>query len=216
MWNNEYIESVQINWKEDIGTGGRGGYFDGFGIIRDVIQNHLLQVLMLVAIEQPASLRSEDINTEKCKLLRAIKSPKLRDLFLGQYGQSTTRKNGQTVENPGYLDDETITNRRSLTPTFASVCLKIENDRWSGVPFLISAGKGLDEKLCEVRIVFKPKSNPLMPGEPSVAHNNEFVMRIQPNESTYMKVNVKEPGLEYKSVQAVSYTHLTLPTKRIV
>lgn len=197
MWNNKYIESVQINWKEDIGTEGRGGYFDGFGIIRDVIQNHLLQVLIFVAMEEPASLGSVDLNAEKCRLLRAIKPPKLRDLFLGQYAASTTRKHGKHVENPGYLDDETIANRKSLTPTFASVCLKIENERWSGVPFLITAGKALDEKFCEVRIVFKPKPNPLI----AEGNKNEFVMRIQPNESIYMKASVKEPGLQSSSLQ---------------
>ena len=135
MWNRFYISNVQITFKENIGTAGRGGYFDSFGIIRDVMQNHLLQILSIVAMEKPVSLDAEDIRNEKVKVLRAIEPVVMEDVLLGQY---TSRPDGS---EPGYLDDPTVP-KGSTCPTFAAAVLHIKNDRWEGVPFILKCGKG--------------------------------------------------------------------------
>lgn len=136
IWSRHYIKNVQITFKEPFGTEGRGGYFDEFGIIRDVLQNHLLQVLAIVAMERPVSLGAEDVRDEKVKVLKSIKPVQLSDAIVGQYVASVDGK------KPGYLDDETVP-KDSLTPTYAACVLYINNDRWSGVPFILKAGKGM-------------------------------------------------------------------------
>jgi glucose-6-phosphate 1-dehydrogenase len=195
-WDRHHIESVQIIFKEDIGTGGRGGYFDGFGIIRDIMQNHLLQVFMLVAMEFPAGKDSASIAAAKVKLLEKVQtlhySP--AKAFLGEFAANswTERPSGTQRTEPGYLDDPTVP-EGSRCPTFASVVLEVDNDRWRGVPFLMQAGKGLDERKAEVRVRFKPdpRTQALFGSLPG----NELVMRIQPNEACYLTTYSKEPGL---------------------
>lgn len=189
IWNREHIQSVQIVFKEDLGTGGRGGYFDGFGIIRDIMQNHLLQVLLWLAMEPPSALDRESVAVEKVKLLKAMKTIKMEDCFLGQFGKNAWMHKGERHEEPGYLDDPTVP-PGSTCPTYAAVSLEIDNDRWRGVPFMMRAGKGLDERMAEVRITFKTKAfNSLVPGGA-----NELVMRIQPEEAIYLKCMNKMPG----------------------
>jgi glucose-6-phosphate 1-dehydrogenase len=135
IWSRQYISNVQITFKEAIGTQGRGGYFDEFGIIRDVMQNHLLQILSIVGMECPVSLNSEDVRDEKVKLLRFIQPLETKDLVLGQYTRS---EDGQ---EEGYLDDPTVP-KGSKTPTYAVAVLHINNERWDGVPFILKCGKG--------------------------------------------------------------------------
>eukprot|EP00898_Chlorokybus_atmophyticus_P007873 jgi/Chlat1/8087/Chrsp75S07585 len=181
VWDRRHVASVQLTFKEDIGTGGRGGYFDQFGIIRDIMQNHLLQVLMFLAMEQPKSLSREDIMKEKVKLLRCMKTLTLDDVILGQFTARSFKKFGDSRVEPGYLDDPTVP-AGSRCPTFAMLRLSIDNDRWRGVPFLMTAGKGLDERMAEVRITFKPKGN-------SVA--------------IYYRVMNKKPGFDQVATPAV-------------
>eukprot|EP00931_Biecheleriopsis_adriatica_P005318 TRINITY_DN106844_c0_g1_i1.p1 TRINITY_DN106844_c0_g1~~TRINITY_DN106844_c0_g1_i1.p1 ORF type:complete len:626 (+),score=141.04 TRINITY_DN106844_c0_g1_i1:108-1985(+) len=199
LWNKDNIKHVQLVFKEDLGTGGRGGYFDGFGIIRDIMQNHLLQVLLWFAIEPPSSLSREAIQAEKCKLLKSIKTLSMDDCFLGQFtSNSWTDADGTEHKEPGYLDDETVP-AGSKCPTYAAVALNIDNDRWRGVPFVMRAGKGLDERMAEVRVTFKEKPfNILVPG-----NANELVMRIQPDEAIYLKVMNKVPGWEQSKAAPV-------------
>jgi glucose-6-phosphate 1-dehydrogenase len=205
MWNNKYIQSVQINWQENLGTGGRGGYFDKFGIIRDIMQNHLLQVLMFIAMDRPDSLSGEDIVKKKTELLKCIPVLKPDDCILGQFTSRIFTNYGKQVIEPGYLDDETVP-KDSKCPTYAAVKLDINNERWQGVPFIVKAGKGLNERFCEVRIKFKPPQGGLydVPG-------NELVMRIQPDEAIYFKVQNKRPGLDMSTldttVMDMTYSH---------
>lgn len=125
IWNRHYIDNIQITFKEPFGTEGRGGYFDEFGIIRDVMQNHLLQILSIVAMEKPVSLDAEDVRDEKVKVLRQIAPLTMDNVMLGQYvGTPDGSK-------PGYLDDATVP-KGSLTSTFAAAVFRIQNDRWSG------------------------------------------------------------------------------------
>jgi len=185
-WNAQHIESVQLTFKENLGTGGRGGYFDGFGIIRDIIQNHLLQAFMWLAMEPPKTMTGPDITQAKVDLLSKVPALDLdnkESVFLGQFARHG--------DEPGYLEDETVP-PGSKCPTFASCVLHVDSDRWRGVPFLFTAGKGMGERVCELRIRYKAHSTNLIMG---VQQQNELVMRVQPDESVYMVTIAKEPGI---------------------
>uniref|UniRef100_A0A0S1MKP2 Glucose-6-phosphate 1-dehydrogenase n=1 Tax=Phakopsora pachyrhizi TaxID=170000 RepID=A0A0S1MKP2_PHAPC len=142
-FNKNLISNVHITFKEPFGTEGRGGYFDEFGIIRDVMQNHLLQVLSLLTMERPVSFSAEDIRDEKVKILRFIPPIAKEHALLGQYVG-----NG---EKPGYLEDDTVP-KDSICPTFAALVLYINSPRWEGVPFILRAGKALNEQKTEIRV----------------------------------------------------------------
>ncbi|KQK00202.1 glucose-6-phosphate 1-dehydrogenase, cytoplasmic isoform [Brachypodium distachyon] len=185
LWNRDNIANVQIVFKEDFGTDGRGGYFDQYGIIRDIIQNHLLQVFCLVAMEKPVSLSPEHIRDEKVKVLQSVDSIKHDEVVLGQYD--------------GYKDDPTVPNE-SNTPTFASVVLRVHNERWEGVPFILKAGKALNSKKAEIRVQFKDAPGDIFRCKKQ--GRNEFVIRLQPSEAMYMKLTVKKPGLEMATEQS--------------
>ncbi|KAF9572257.1 Glucose-6-phosphate 1-dehydrogenase [Mortierella alpina] len=189
VWNRHCIDNVQITFKEKIGTGGRGGYFDEFGIIRDVMQNHLLQILSIVAMEPPVSLDAEDVRDEKVKVLRFIPPIAKDDVLLGQYSKSEDGK------EPGYLDDTTVP-KGSKTPTYAAATIYIHNERWDGVPFVLKCGKALDQQKTEIRIQFKDVSGHLFKD----LSRNEIVIRVQPNEAVYVKMMNKEPGLGMKTI----------------
>ncbi|XP_024987636.1 glucose-6-phosphate 1-dehydrogenase, chloroplastic isoform X3 [Cynara cardunculus var. scolymus] len=150
LWSRQYIRNVQFIFAEDFGTEGRGGYFDNYGIIRDIMQNHLLQILALFAMETPVSLDAEDIRNEKVKVLRSMRPLRLDDVVTGQY-KSHTRGG---VKYPAYVDDKTVPSD-SLTPTFAAAALFIDNARWDGVPFLMKAGKALHDRRAEIRVQFR-------------------------------------------------------------
>ena len=164
---------------------GRGGYFDGYGIIRDVMQNHLLQILSLIAMEPPVRVSGDGyanfVRDEKVKALRCIPPLTLEDVVLGQYVAS---ENG-----PGYLDDDTVP-KGSIAPTYALAKFSVNNSRWAGVPFIMKAGKALDKRKCEIRIQFKspPGADTMFGEEPPL---NELVIRVQPNDAIYFKCNIK-------------------------
>jgi glucose-6-phosphate 1-dehydrogenase len=199
IWNRSYIESVYISWKEDLGVEGRGGYFDEYGIIRDVMQNHLLQILALVGMEQPVHFHAHDIRDEKVKLLRSIPPVSCDDLILGQYDRGLWKG----VIHPAYGEEESV-RPNSLTPTYAATVLRIRNRRWDGVPFLIEAGKGLDTRRTEIRILFREVPGRLFDrfqtdnAHPEVGSKNQLVIRVQPDESITLRIMNKVPGLEMK------------------
>ncbi|KAF5307520.1 hypothetical protein FQR65_LT06875 [Abscondita terminalis] len=179
IWNRDNIASVLISFKESIGVEGRGGYFDEYGIIRDILQNHLLQILTLIAMEKPISQQPDDVRDEKVKVLRVIKPITLDETVLGQY--------------VGYLDDPTVP-KNSTTPTFTQTVLHINNERWDGVPFIFKAGKALDERKTEVRVQFKDVPGDIFGGK---TKRNELVIRVQPGEAVYVKLMVKTPGITF-------------------
>lgn len=183
VWNNRHISSVQISFKEAFGTEGRGGYFDEIGIVRDVMQNHLLQVLTLLTMDRPVSFDPEAVRDEKVKALKAF-SIDNKNILIGQYGKS------EDGEKPGYLDDETVKGD-SKCVTYAAMGININNERWDGVPFVLRAGKALDESKVEIRIQFKQVAKGIF----KEIQRNELVIRIQPNEAVYMKINSKIPGI---------------------
>ncbi|TFK55722.1 glucose-6-phosphate 1-dehydrogenase [Heliocybe sulcata] len=186
-WDKNSISNVQITFKEPFGTEGRGGYFDEFGIIRDILQNHLLQVLSVLTMERPVSFSAEDVRDEKVKVLRAIPPIERSDTLLGQY----VAANGK----PGYLDDDTVPHN-SVCPTYAATTLWIHNPRWEGVPFILKAGKAVNEAKVEIRIQYKDVTQGIFKD----ISRNELVIRIQPSEAVYLKFNAKTPGLYTRAI----------------
>ncbi|GAB4839736.1 Glucose-6-phosphate 1-dehydrogenase [Ancistrocladus abbreviatus] len=159
LWSRQYIRNVQIIFSEDFGTEGRGGYFDQYGIIRDIMQNHLLQILALFAMETPVSCDGKDIRNEKVKVLCSMRPIQLDNVVIGQYKRHTKG----SITYPGYTDDKTVS-KDSLTPTFAAAALFIDNARWDGVPFLMKAGKALHTKRTEPGEAIYLKINNKVPG----------------------------------------------------
>jgi glucose-6-phosphate 1-dehydrogenase len=178
LWNRHHIASVSVTFKEAATVVGRAGYFDGVGLIRDVMQNHLLQLVTLVAMEPPVSLSSEDVRDEKVKVLRAMTPLNLSDMVLGQY--------------EGYTFEAEVPDSSS-TETFAQAVMTINNSRWSGVPFVVKCAKASNETKCEIRIQFVKSPLPYH-REGQGANRNELVIRVQPDEAMYLKTNMKQVG----------------------
>lgn len=178
LWNRNYVDHVQITVAETVLVGDRAGYFDGAGVLRDMFQNHLLQVLTLVAMEPPAALNARALRDEKVKVLQAIRPPSLRQLVVGQY--------------EGYLDEPGVA-EGSHTPTFAALQLFIDNWRWQGVPFYLRSGKGLAQKVTEVTVQFKQVPHLLFPEAVDLSQNH-LSLCIQPNEGIHLTFATKVPG----------------------
>ena len=190
VWNRDFIRQVRIVWKETLDIGNRAGYFDGFGIIRDVMQNHLMQMLALLAMEQPDSLAAAPIRDEKVQVLRAVRPVELEDLVLGQYVAPV----GDIAGRKSYRN-ETGVAPDSRTPTYAAVVLHVNNSRWKGVPFVVECGKALDEQLAEICIQFYDVPHNIFAGELPA---NELVIRVQPDEAIFLRVVNKVPGLKMR------------------
>ncbi|HYH35717.1 MAG TPA: glucose-6-phosphate dehydrogenase [Nocardioides sp.] len=192
VWNSNYVDHVQITMAEDIGIGGRAGYYDGIGAARDVIQNHLLQLMALVAMEEPSNFRAESLRVEKEKVLSAVELPRRLDLTTAR-GQYTAGWSGG-VKVAGFHDEEGIP-ASSTTETFAAITLGIDNRRWAGVPFYLRHGKRLGRRVTEVAVVFKRA--PHLPFHASATEEltqNTLVIRVQPDEGLTMRFGSKVPG----------------------
>ncbi|WP_082057010.1 glucose-6-phosphate dehydrogenase [Psychromicrobium lacuslunae] len=194
LWNANYVDHVQITMAEDIGTGGRAGYYDGVGAARDVIQNHLLQLLALTAMEEPISFNAEDLRAEKEKVLAAVKLPEdlsthsARGQFAGGW------QGGEKVL--GYLEEEGIP-ADSTTETYAAVRLDINTRRWSGVPFYLRTGKRLGRRVTEIAVVFKKAPNLLFTDHSDDEFGqNAVVIRVQPDEGVTIRFGSKVPGTQ--------------------
>jgi glucose-6-phosphate 1-dehydrogenase len=192
LWNSNYVDHVQITMAEDIGIGGRAGYYDGIGAARDVIQNHLIQLLALVAMEEPRNFDAAELRAEKIKALSSVRLP--RDLgkhtARGQYEAGW--QGGEEV--PGFLEEDGIA-KDSTTETFAAIRVDVDNRRWAGVPFYLRHGKRLGRRVTEVAVVFKKA--PHLPFETSLTSelgNNALVIRVQPDEGVTMRFGAKVPG----------------------
>jgi glucose-6-phosphate 1-dehydrogenase len=192
IWNSNYVDHVQITMAEHVGVGGRAGYYDGIGAARDVIQNHLLQLLALTAMEEPVSFDAADLRAEKEKVLSAITIP--TDLALGTArGQYAGGWQGG-VEVPGFLTEDGM-NASSTTETFAAMRLDIDTRRWSGVPFYLRTGKRLGRRVTEIAVVFKRAPQYLFEqNQISSLSQNALVIRVQPDEGVTMKFGSKVPG----------------------
>ncbi len=192
VWNSHYVDHVQITMAEDIGIGGRAGYYDGIGAARDVIQNHLLQLLALVAMEEPVSFDAWSLRQEKKKVLAAVKLPDRLDLHTarGQYAPGWA--GGMKVK--GYLQEDAIP-QNSATETFAALRVDVDTRRWAGVPFYLRTGKRLGRRVTEVAVMFKRAPHlPFTKTETEELGQNALVLRIQPDEGITMRFGAKVPG----------------------
>ncbi|GAA0995035.1 glucose-6-phosphate dehydrogenase [Subtercola frigoramans] len=192
IWNANYVDHVQITMAEDIGVGGRAGYYDGIGAARDVIQNHLLQLMALTAMEEPISFDAADLRAEKEKVLAAVKLPKdlSHSTARGQYASGW--QGGEYV--PGFLEEDGM-NPESTTETYAAVRLDIATRRWNGVPFYLRAGKRLGRRVTEIAVVFKRAPQHLFAeSQTSELGQNALVIRVQPDEGVTIRFGSKVPG----------------------
>jgi glucose-6-phosphate 1-dehydrogenase len=195
LWNRNSIDHVQITVSEKLGVGGRGGYYEEAGALRDMVQNHMLQVLALTAMEPPVSLESESIRDEKVKLLKSIRMLSRQDVarqvVRGQYFAGAV--NGQPV--PGYRQEPKV-KQDSNVETYVALKLFIDNWRWSGVPFYLRTGKYLPQSASEARIQFRPTPHVLFAAECGQnLDSNALALRLQPNEGIYLRFNGKVPGV---------------------
>ena len=192
VWNSKYVDHVQITMAEDVGIGSRAAFYDVTGTARDVLQNHLLQLLAMVAMEEPTSFDAAEIRTEKLKVLRAIKLPEniLAETVRGQYLSGWVA--GERAV--GYLEEKGVP-AGSTTETYVAVKLGIQNRRWAQVPFYIRAGKRLPRRVTEVAVLFKQAPHlPFHPADVEMLGQNQLVVRVQPDEGVTLKFGSKVPG----------------------
>jgi len=192
LWNANYVDHVQITMAEDIGIAGRAAYYDGIGAARDVIQNHLLQLLALTAMEEPVSFQAHDLRAEKEKVLSAVRLPPdlSKSTARGQYVEGW--QGGELVA--GYLDEEGV-KASSTTETYAALKLEIDTRRWAGVPFYLRTGKRLGKRVTEIAVVFKRAPHlPFTQTATEELGQNAIVIRIQPDEGITMRFGSKVPG----------------------
>ncbi|KMZ91669.1 glucose-6-phosphate 1-dehydrogenase [Plasmodium vivax Mauritania I] len=205
LMNRHFIKCIKITLKETKGVYGRGQYFDPYGIIRDVMQNHMLQLLALITMEDPIDLNDESVKNEKIKILKCIQSIKLDNTIIGQYVKSENYQEEKNLSAPpsddhpvdeskrnhSYHDDPHI-DSNSITPTFCTCILYINSINWYGVPIIFKAGKGLNKDICEIRLQF----HNIMGSSDESMYNNEFVIILQPVEVIYLKMMIKKTGCE--------------------
>ena len=194
LWNRNYIDSVQITAAEDIGIGTRAGFYDQTGALRDLIQNHMLQLLCHVAMEPPVSFTAEEVRNEKVKVLHAIHAPAPEEIAeIAVHAQyAAGHSGGEDV--PGYLEEEGV-RAGSTTETFAALRLEVDNWRWAGVPFYLRAGKRLARKITEIAVTLKPVPHLAFSQDGSLGVKpNQLVLTLQPNEGVTLQLGAKIPG----------------------
>jgi len=193
LWDRRQVESVQITAAEELGmAGGRGGYYDKAGALRDMVQNHLLQLLALTAMEEPVSFEAEAVRAEKAKILSAVRLPADLGTYTvrGQY--SAGWQGGEQAV--GYLEEDGI-DPKSKTDTYAAVKLEIDNRRWAGVPFYLRTGKRLGRRVTEIAVVFqRAPHSPFDHTATEELGQNALVIRVQPDEGVTMRFGSKVPG----------------------
>ncbi len=177
LWNKQYIDHVQITISEEIGIGSRAHFWEETGLLRDIFQNHMMQLLSIVAMEPPSALRAEEIHAEKIKLLKSVRPFSKNDVVRGQYGPGEVK--GERV--PGYRQEKGVA-EDSNVETFVAAKLFIDNERWRDVPFYLRSGKRLDAQAAEIIVSFKNSSN-------------ELILRIQPDPGVFLRIVSEAPGL---------------------
>ncbi len=183
LWNSQYIDHIQITVAEKGGVGGRGEYYDNSGAMRDMVQNHLMQLLCLVAMEPPSKFSSDAVRDEKLKVIRSLEPLQPNDIVLGQYG---SRGN-----EPSYKED--VDNPKSPTESYIALKCKMSNWRWANTAFYLRTGKRLRKRVSEIAVVFKDLPHSIFEDHPQI-NGNVLAIRLQPNEGINMTVTIKEPG----------------------
>jgi glucose-6-phosphate 1-dehydrogenase len=194
VWNRNYVDYVQIVAAEDIGIEGRAGYYEGAGALRDLVQNHMLQLMALLTMEPPTAFEANRLRDEKLKVLEAIVPPALHDVA----GMAVRARYAAGVQGgvpvPGYLDEDGVA-PDSRTETYAALRLHISNWRWAGVPFYLRTGKHLARKLTEITVRLKPVPHLALQSEGSIGvQPNEIVLTVQPDEGVSISLGAKIPG----------------------
>jgi glucose-6-phosphate 1-dehydrogenase len=183
LWNSQYVDHIQITVAETVGVGGRGGYYDKSGAMRDMVQNHLMQLLCLIAMEPPAKFDPDAVRDEKLKVIRALEPVEPHHIVRGQYGAGDDEADYRT-----HVEDPT-----SKTESFIAMKMAISNWRWAGTPFYLRTGKRLKARTSDITVVFKDAPHSIF-GAEAGQHNNELRIRLQPNEGMTLDVTIKEPG----------------------
>ncbi len=183
LWNAQYVDHVQITVAETVGVAGRGSYYDKSGAMRDMVQNHMMQLLCLIAMEPPYHFDPNAVRDEKLKVIRALEPVEPGDIVRGQY-----QADGKV---PGYLED--AENSDSQTESFVAMKVRISNWRWQGTPFYLRTGKKLRARTSEIVVTFREPPHSIF-DDTGAPKANELVIRLQPNEGMNLKVMIKEPG----------------------
>jgi len=183
LWNNHYVDHIQITVAETVSVGGRGAYYDRSGAMRDMVQNHLMQLLCLIAMEPPSQFGADAVRDEKLKVIRALEPVDSHHIVRGQYDADG--------DDPSYRDD--AENPRSHTESFVAMKTHISNWRWAGVPFYLRTGKKMKSRVSTIDVVFKDLGHSIFPGD-AARHRNILTIRLQPNEGMDLQVTIKEPG----------------------
>ena len=183
LWNAQFIDHIQITVAETVGVGGRGGYYDQSGAMRDMVQNHLMQLLCLIAMEPPSKFDPDAVRDEKLKVIRALDPVEPHHLVRGQYSVDG--------DHPDYRS--AVENPRSRTESFVALKTHISNWRWAGTPFYLRTGKRMRARSSEIAVVFKETPHSIF-GPDAGSHRNALVIRLQPDEGITLDVTIKEPG----------------------
>ena len=194
LWNRNYIDSVQITAAEDLGIGTRAGYYDEAGALRDLIQNHMLQLLCHVAMEPPVNFAAEEVRNEKVKVLEAIAAPTAEQIETMAVRAQYARGHSGGEDVPGYTEEPGVP-EDSTTETFAALRLEVDNWRWAGVPFYVRTGKRLARKVTEIAVTLKPVPHLAFSQDGSLGvRPNQLVLTVQPNEGVSLQLGAKIPG----------------------
>jgi glucose-6-phosphate 1-dehydrogenase len=198
IWNRTWVDHVQITVAETLGVGTRGSFYEGAGAVRDILQNHVLQVLALALMEPPASFGAQAVRNEKVKLLQSIRLPSTSDIdriaVRGQYSRGGT----ETELMPGYREEPGV-NPLSRTETYAALRLDVDNWRWAGVPFYVRTGKRLPQRVTEVLLQFqRPPHLPIRAEQVRELQPDALILRIQPNEGIALRFGAKVPGHSFR------------------
>ncbi len=183
LWNSQYVDHIQITVAETVGVAGRGEYYDRAGAMRDMVQNHLMQLLCLIAMEPPSRFGADSVRDEKLKVIRALEPVAHGELVRGQYDAG--------AHGPSYRDD--VENPASTTESFIAMKLHVSNWRWAGTPVYLRTGKRLRARTSEIAVVFKDAPHSIFGADKGV-HRNILSIRLQPNEGIELGVTIKEPG----------------------
>ncbi len=187
LWNSQYVDHIQITVAETVGVGGRGEYYDRAGAMRDMMQNHLMQLLCLIAMEPPAKFDPFSVRDEKLKVIRALDPVQPHHIVRGQY----LAQDGDEFDHPSYR--EAVGDSRSATESYIALKTHISNWRWAGTPFYLRTGKRLVARSSVINVMFKDAPHSIF-GQEAGRHANLLSIRLQPNEGITLKVTIKEPG----------------------